>query len=395
MVRAESNPNIGKGKDNASKDNIRGGPEARTGGDRRGGENKRLAEGEGDLQAIESLRGIFIDASRNAQPGKAGQPLYRFTADQIAQLRKQVTSSLPAKGTKLTKAQSDVLRQVASDVGVMSAEGNIGKVPGTISPEQAKTIFNAMMAIAENKPAKLLKSFDPSVMDAGLPFMQRKLKEGGEKLGRQAVRDRIEIDKRLKKIDAGLRKTNQTKKDIASLRTKKKTALASRQKKVTDYHETIDRAVAEGIMAETKAAELKKKFTNLDNETRIERDLKKKSDDIRFMPAGDVKRMVERFDIDNLKDAYDKLADDRTHGNEDLAGAAHQAWDELFPSGVSSAIVTKATASRVVDMSAKDIRQSVLEDYVSRVIEITKGIDTDRAKVDLRLERDLKKLKRK
>jgi hypothetical protein len=66
----------------------------------------------------------------------------------------------------------------------------------------------------------------------------------------------------------------------------------------------------------------------------------------RYMPAGDVKRMVERFDIDNLKDAYDKLADDRTHGNEDLAGAAHQAWDELFPSGVSSAIVTKATASR-------------------------------------------------
>ena len=275
VVRAESNPNLGKGKDNASKDNIRGGPEARTGVIRPDRGVQQPSKGGGDLQAIESLRGIFIDASRNAQPGKAGQPLYRFTADQIAQLRKQVTSSLPAKGTKLTKVQSDVIRQVASDVGVMSAEGNIGKVPGTISPEQAKTIFNAMMAIAENKPAKLLKSFDPSVMDAGLPFMQRKLKEGGEKLGRQAVRDRIEIDKRLKKIDAGLRKTNQTKKDITSLRTKKKTALASRQKKVTDYHETIDRAVAEGIMSEPKAAELKKKFTNLDNETRIERDLKK------------------------------------------------------------------------------------------------------------------------
>jgi len=132
-----------------------------------------------------------------------------------------------------------------------------------------------------------------------------------------------------------------------------------------------------------------------DKQLRIERDLKKKSDDVRYMPAGDVKRMVERFDIDNLKDAYDKLADDRTHGNEDLAGAAHQAWDELFPSGVNSAIVTKATASRAVDMSAKDVRQSMLEDYVSRVIEITKGIDTDRAKVELRLERDLKKLKRK
>ena len=275
VVRAESNPNLGKGKDNASKDNIRGGPEARTGVIRPDRGVQQPSKGGGDLQAIESLRGIFIDASRNAQPGKAGQPLYRFTADQIAQLRKQVTSSLPAKGTKLTKVQSDVIRQVASDVGVMSAEGNIGKVPGTISPEQAKTIFNAMMAIAENKPAKLLKSFDPSVMDAGLPFMQRKLKEGGEKLGRQAVRDRIEIDKRLKKIDAGLRKTNQTKKDITSLRTKKKTALACRQKKVTDYHETIDRAVAEGIMSEPKAAELKKKFTNLDNETRIERDLKK------------------------------------------------------------------------------------------------------------------------
>jgi len=104
--------------------------------------------------------------------------------------------------------------------------------------------------------------------------MQRKLKEGGEKLGRQAVRDRIDFDKRLKKIDAGLRKTNQTRQELTSLRTKKKTALASRQKKVKDYHEIIDRAVAEGIMSEPKATELKKKFTDLDNETRLEQDLK-------------------------------------------------------------------------------------------------------------------------
>ena len=55
-----------------------------------GGRDQQPTEGGGDLQAIESLRGIFIDASRNAQPGKAGEPLYRFTADQIAQLRKPI-----------------------------------------------------------------------------------------------------------------------------------------------------------------------------------------------------------------------------------------------------------------------------------------------------------------
>jgi hypothetical protein len=265
LVGAELNPYIKSGKDTIKRAKLPG---------RKAKSSRKVqpgTEGRRDVQGVSFLRGHYLDASRQAGPN---QKPVKYDADQIAEIRKTITRTvpplqkrkkrkageaapLPAGLPKLSKTQSDTLRQLGSDAGVLSAVANSKLLPSSIDPGIAAKVFDSVMAMAEKQPSKLLESYDKKFIDLQTPYLKKMLKEGVGEFTTENIEFKQKYQRNIREIERQLKLKRSSKPKLKS-KLKSATGTLAKRQKANDA--LIQKAEGDGIITKNQANVLRRRI---------------------------------------------------------------------------------------------------------------------------------------
>lgn len=184
FVEAASNPDlIYEGK--RTIDPVRSG-ESTAGKSSLAGSGKRAAKAGGDVQSLSrQLRGVYLDAARNAVPSQGAGAAY--TADQLAYTKERLTQNL---SKKLGPDAKQAITQLAVDAAVMSAPDNAPFLRQQLPAGIAEMLFDSMQAIAAGKKidsSKLARRGSAEFLPTDHPIIQGAIRAAVPKLAQEGA----------------------------------------------------------------------------------------------------------------------------------------------------------------------------------------------------------------
>ena len=201
------------------------------------------------------LQGAVDKYRRSVKKGGDNEKALNLFNKRVTQIIEEVKA--PKTLPKLSKSQSDSLRQLGSDAGVLSAVANSDLVPSSINPALAGKIFDSVMALAENNPAKLLKSYDKRFMDLQTPYLKEALKQGVKDLTAEGLEFKQEYQKTIREINRQLKLKRSNK---PKLKGQLKSAEGTLAKGRAANDALIKKAEADGIITRNQASVLHRRI---------------------------------------------------------------------------------------------------------------------------------------